>query len=165
VTADAQPDGLILEIAVDDTFLHVGRPADVLTHATKEVERLVGPAPPPSAEVREVEFFDTRGRPLVPQVAATLRVVGLRPRGRGSIRGVERRVRRVLDHAQAALDVNPSLGDRGPALPPATSVPRPPGDLAEMLESLAQELALDGPRPDRGGWFHNLMHAAGWTHS
>jgi hypothetical protein len=159
---DSEPGPVVFEIAEDDTFLHVAALGELLSHVADDVRRFHAPARTP-AGARCIDFFDTAGRRLMPQIDQTLTLVGLAPFGRPTPRLVLRRIDRVLAHVQEMLDVNPSLGDRGPNLPPATSVPHVVGDLQEVAEILIAALD-DSNRPTRGGWFHNAMHAAGWSH-
>lgn len=76
--------------------------------------------------------------------------------GRAAPVRITRRVRAVLARASAFLKEHP--GGTGAAWPVTATVPRPEGDLGDVIAALRDASTMH----DQGhsaGWFHNLIHA------
>lgn len=178
-------DELVVAVSGDGTFLHVSVVDDLLRHMRgdhaeqppprDEIDAPGGEAPaveatdpgealrrptgpsPAASPAHSVDFFDSAGTPAVPVVDPRLAVVGFRRVGRPDPDAVLARIEAALDLAQQRLDADPELGRRQ-SLPPATDVPRPQGQLADVLAALDVEFDVRGGPGHRAGWFHNLFH-------
>lgn len=154
-------DQLVLVLSVDDTWLHAGTVSEVLDHAHEHRQpssEQSTDAPAPLAD-KVLEFFDDRGERLLPLVDHRLEVCGFATGG-GMVdqEALKPRIDAVLDRAQAHLDSHP--GGAGAGYPAMQSVPRPTGDLHEVIASLRVSVT-ESAHGHSAGWFHNLLHALG----
>lgn len=154
-------DQLVLVIAADDTWLHAGTASEVLGHAQEHRQQPSEPsagAPAPLTG-KVLDFFDDHGERLLPLVDGRLEVCGFAGGGGQVDPAVLRaRIDTVLDRAQAHLERHP--GGAGAGYPAMKSVPRPSGDLPEVIASLRLSVT-ESAHGHSAGWFHNLLHALG----
>jgi hypothetical protein len=163
-TIDPAPGTIgIVAIASDDTFAHVYRDLPQM------IEDGFGAA---GGRRGGLEFFTAEGGRLVPVFGSAWQLVDLRGSGdKPDAALLGRRLAAVLEHVVAYLGKHPELVESsGLTIEEAIAqLPRPTEQgLAEVLDRFPHRIdtADDGTvRPlDRGGWFHNSLHAAGWTH-
>lgn len=149
---DLGPDDLVLTLAADDSWLHAGTVSETIEHAAHHREQGAGDHGP-----ARVDFFNVAGRRLVPVVGHDLVASGFRlAPGNAAPERLVARVGHVLDRAEAHLAEHP--GGTGMAWPASARVPRPDGDLADVVAALRRaSLQLD--HGHAAGWFHNLVHA------
>ncbi|MEU7800740.1 hypothetical protein AB0B10_15860 [Micromonospora arborensis] len=151
----------IVAIASDDTFAHV------YSNARQMIEDGFG-----DADTRRgaLEFFSAAGAQLVPVFGPAWQLVDLRDsRDEADADRLHQRLAAVVDHVVAYLRKNPEfVKASGLTLDEALlQLPRPAEqDLAHVL-TLFPHYIDDGNaiRPlSRGNYWHNALHAAGWTH-
>ncbi|MBF9134416.1 hypothetical protein I0C86_36630 [Plantactinospora sp. S1510] len=161
----------IVAVASDDTFAH----AYPDLRALREDSIMA----PDSDHRNDLEFFDVNGRRLLPVFGPTGKLTELREAaGEPDPRLLQRRLTAVVHHAENHLRAHPELTEPFGLTPDEAiaTLPRP------ETQNLAQTLAAF-PHQERphiraawwqprtvayatpGSWFHNSLHAAGWTHS
>ena len=177
----------VVAIGIDDATLHVGRADDLVNHFLSPRSRAADGSEMGTHRVdvyrgsrklgrESVAFFDENGRRLAPR--RTSGGAEFVVEGRLAIPAIEPgllldRINTALDHMQEVLDEHPELGDETSVIGEDhhprrhTVVPHPVGSVTEVLGALTG-LFFPSEPPDgsmhpthRGGWFHNLAHAAG----
>ncbi|MEU4473164.1 hypothetical protein [Micromonospora sp. NPDC023888] len=151
----------IVAIATDDTFAHV------YSDVRQMIEDGFG-----DADTRRgpLEFFSAAGAQLVPVFGPAWQLVDLREsRDEPDVDRLRQRLAAVVDHVVAYLRKHPEfVKASGLTLDEALlHLPRPAEqDLAHVLALLPHHTDDDKTiQPlSQGGWFHNSLHAAGWTH-
>ncbi|GAB3837909.1 hypothetical protein ACFFMR_20045 [Micromonospora andamanensis] len=153
----------IVAIAFDDTFAHV------YPDLRQLIEDGFGG---PDTRRGALEFFSAEGDRLLPVFGRAWQLVDLRVSDdEPDADRLRQRLAAVVDHVTTFLRKHPEVVEAaGLTLDEAISqLPRPAEqNLAEVLARFPHLATAedDGAiRPlDRGGWFHNSLHAAGWTH-
>ncbi|MCG5469013.1 hypothetical protein LADH09A_002914 [Micromonospora sp. LAH09] len=160
ITPAPDPIAGIVAIAVDDTFAHV----------YPDVEQMIKDGFGDADSRRgALEFFSAAGDRLAPVFGPTWQLVDLRAGGveRDPDR-LRRRLTAVVDHVAAYLREHPDdVEATGLTLDEAIAqLPRPAEqDLADVLALFPHRIDDRTIRPfSRGSYFHNALHAAGWTH-
>ncbi|MBE1491659.1 hypothetical protein [Plantactinospora soyae] len=162
--------GGIVAVASDDTFAHTY--PDL---RTMREDPIMGPD---SHHRNDLEFFDVNGRRLLPVFGPTRKLTELREAAGDPDPGLlQRRLAAVVRHAENHLRAHPELTEPfGLTVEAAiATLPRPETeDLAETLAAFPHQdrpqvpAAWWQPRTlvhaHAGNWFHNALHAAGWTH-
>ncbi|MBQ0994792.1 hypothetical protein KBX08_32560 [Micromonospora sp. H61] len=151
----------VVAIASDDTFAHV------YSNVRQMIEDGFG-----SADTRRgaLEFFNAAGGQLVPVFGPAWQLVDLRDsRDAPDADRLRQRLAAVVDHVVAYLRMHPEfVKASGLTLDEAIlQLPRPAEqDLAHVLALFPHHIDDDKTiQPlSQGGWFHNSLHAAGWTH-
>ncbi|WP_406063031.1 hypothetical protein [Micromonospora sp. NBC_00860] len=151
----------IIAIASDDTFAHV------YSNVRQMIEEGFG-----DADTRRgaLEFFSAAGGQLVPVFGPAWQLVDLRDsRDAPDADRLRQRLAAVVNHVVAYLRKHPEfVKASGLTLDEAIlQLPRPAEqDLAHVLALFPHHVGDDRTiRPlSQGGWFHNSLHAAGWTH-
>ncbi|MGC5288923.1 hypothetical protein [Micromonospora sp. DT231] len=151
----------VVAIAADDTFAHV------YSNVRQMIEDGFG-----DADTRRgaLEFFNAAGGQLVPVFGPAWQLVDLRDsRDAPDAARLRQRLAAVVDHVVAYLRKHPEfVKASGLTLDEALlQLPRPAEqDLAHVLALFPHHVGDDRTiRPfSQGGWFHNSLHAAGWTH-
>ncbi|WFE53248.1 hypothetical protein [Micromonospora sp. WMMD1155] len=151
----------IVAIASDDTYAHVYSDVrHMIEDGFGDTDTRRGP----------LEFFNAAGSQLVPVFGPTWQLVDLQDsRDAPDADRLRQRLAAVLDHVAAYLRKHPEFVEAsGLTLDEALlQLPRPAEqDLAHVLALFPHDLD-DGKTVQplsRGGWFHNSLHAAGWTH-
>lgn len=145
-------DDLVLMIARDDTFCHVGIVGQLHLHRHDD-----------DPHTKTMEYYDRQGRPLIPEFEDDSdTVTGFEVADAPAIEPdiLLDRIARTLDAARAELAHHPDLGvdDEGNAV----TIPELHDTLSAMMVSLARamNLADSGDVRHRGNMLHNLMHAA-----
>lgn len=110
-----------------------------------------------------MEFFDLLGRRLAPVFSPAWELVDLQPTMDEPDPGtVRRRLLAVVEHVKAFIIAHPEVAERfGLTCEEAIdALPQLQGEtIAAYLASFpGAEL------PNTGNWFHNALHAGGWTH-
>lgn len=150
---------LVLTLATDDSWLHVGTVAEVLDHGRRHREPGHAPDSGPRPAQRSLDFYDVAGQRLLPLLDDRLEVHGfVRAGGRAAPVSVRQRIERVLAAARDHLSAHPP----GPSTPypPGTVPPEVSGDLTEVIDQL-HRMEQRPSNAHKRGWFHNLLHAMG----
>ncbi|MDG4782146.1 hypothetical protein O7614_21020 [Micromonospora sp. WMMD961] len=160
VTAPRAINGIVA-IASDDTF----------AHAYPDVRQMIADGLGDTDTRRgALEFFDPAGARLVPVFGPAWQLVDLQDSGDDpDADRVRQRLTAVVDHVAAYLRKHPDVVEAaGLTLDEAISqLPRPAEqNLAKVLTLFPHRIDDGGTiQPfSRGGYFHNSLHAAGWTH-
>ncbi|MDG4786126.1 hypothetical protein O7626_09335 [Micromonospora sp. WMMD1102] len=163
------PEIALVAVADDDTF----------AHAYPDVPTLLCDPVVTGAHRDELEFFDAEGRRLNPVTGPTGELTGLRAgAGEPDPDALRHRLARVVRHVETHLRARPELVERFGIAPEAAIAALPDPERLSLAETLAVLPHQDRPevrrtawwQPDvpayahSDGWFHNAMHAAGWTH-
>lgn len=149
----------VMAIAVNNSLVHAGLAAAVARHWAERQ-----PDPPPGTKFPAIEFVDAKGIPLtlVPPdgaVDAHFDRDDTVPEPDDDAKQLlVDRIDLVLAHAQLARDEQRADPNGDSGFGPARVV-RVTGDLTSVITALAGlDDASSHSQPNRGGWFHNLMH-------
>ncbi|GIG88217.1 hypothetical protein [Plantactinospora endophytica] len=160
----------IVAVANDNTFAHAYR--DVSTLLSDDIMGI------DSLHRDDLAFFDATGHRLLPVFGPERELVDLRRSTEApDPEGLRRRLAEVVRHVESYLRAHPELAERSGLTPEAAVAGLPDPErqsLAELLAAFPHEVRPEveaawwQPRTmayaDRGSYFHNALHAAGWTH-
>ncbi|MFC6016446.1 hypothetical protein ACFP2T_09565 [Plantactinospora solaniradicis] len=160
----------IVAVASDDTFAH--------TYPDLRALREDPIMAPDSDHRNDLEFFDVNGRRLLPVFGPTRKLTELRESAGEADPGLlQRRLAAVVRHAANHLRAHPELTEPFGLTPEAAIATLPRPEAESLAETLAAFPHQDQPQiratwwqprtvayAHQGNYFHNALHAAGWTH-
>jgi hypothetical protein len=141
---------LLVAIAEDDSFLHVGSLDELVVHG-----RVHRADPGSAGPSRSLEFYDVEGARLRPALDTDFEIARFEATGeRADPERLLKRMHAVLAQAEARAKGQAAVGMND-------AVPQAQDSVAEQALVIHRKLYGHGPGEHRGGWFHNLMHGLG----